>query len=48
MCTGILVVCISVYYIDIQCPRGQKKVLDLLGVELQMVISHHVGAEDQT
>jgi hypothetical protein len=28
--------------------RGQKRALEPLGVELQMVVSHHVGAESGT
>lgn len=28
--------------------RGQKKPLDFLELELQMVVSHQVGAENQT
>jgi hypothetical protein len=28
--------------------RGQKKVMDPLELELQVVVSYHVGAENQT
>lgn len=28
--------------------RGQERVLALLGMELEMVVSHHVGTENQT
>lgn len=29
-------------------PQGQKRVLDLLEQELQMIVNHHVGDETQT
>jgi hypothetical protein len=41
----VLPACMSVYH---GACRGQNKVSDILELELQMVVSHHVGAEAQT
>lgn len=45
MCVGVLLVFKSVYHIHVQVLR---KALGLLGLELQMVSSCHLGAGNQT
>lgn len=39
--------CMTVYHVCIVL-RGQKRVLDPLGLELNMVVSHYVGTGHQT
>ena len=34
-------------YVSALCMQGQKRVLDSLGLELQMVVSHDVGDANQ-
>jgi hypothetical protein len=43
MCTGILPVCVSVYYMLVVPMETRKGVLDPLELEPQIVVSHHVG-----
>jgi hypothetical protein len=38
----------SVYHMHAWCHRIQKRALDLLGWELQVIMGHHVGARKQT
>ena len=46
MCIGVLPPCISVYHL---CPcGGKKRMTDSPSTELYMVVSHHVGAGNQT
>lgn len=41
---GCFVCCMSVYHMCAWYPQiGQRKGSDTLGMELQMVVSHHVG-----
>lgn len=41
--------CMSVFVCLCECAfEDQKKALDALGLELQMVVSHHVGTCNQT
>jgi hypothetical protein len=39
---------VSIYicpvHMGMQCPRRQKRVLASLELELQMIVSHHMGA----
>lgn len=45
-----LCVCLSVHVCTMymQCQRSQKRVLDPLELELKAVVSHYVGARNQT
>lgn len=44
-----LCACISVHHIWLYSAHGgQKRILNCQELELQMVVSHHVGAENQT
>lgn len=43
MCIYILPAYVCVYYMH-GISRGQKRVLDSLGLELEAVVSHHMGA----
>lgn len=48
MCSGVFSTCIFVLHIY-ACGQGsQKTMLDPLEPELQVVVSFHVGAENQT
>jgi hypothetical protein len=42
---GILSVCMSGQCMDTCCPCDQNRMLDLLGLELQMLVSDHVMLE---
>jgi hypothetical protein len=44
MCMSVLLSCMYTMYVP-KGYRGQKKALDLLDQGLQLVVSHHVGAE---
>lgn len=40
--------CMSVYHVSAWHLQGQKRVWDLLGLKLQIVVNHHVGAGTQS
>ena len=44
---GVLPLCIYVHHVCAYTYRAQKMVLEILELELQMVVSHCVGAENQ-
>jgi hypothetical protein len=44
----VLPACVPVYYLSVWCLRGQKRLLDLLKLDLGMVVSHLVDAGNQT
>lgn len=47
MCMNVLPACVSANHMCVWCPQKKKKrALDPLGLELQMVLSHHVGTEN--
>ena len=39
--------CFACMYVSALCMQGQKRVLDSLGLELQMAVSHDVGDANQ-
>lgn len=43
MCLAILPPCMSLYYMHACAHRSKKKMLELLGLELQTEVRHHVG-----
>jgi hypothetical protein len=43
MCIGVLSSCVSVYHVP-EVSMETKSVLDLLGLELQAVVAHHIVA----
>jgi hypothetical protein len=43
---GILPACKSAYHVHFWCHGEKKKTSDLLDLELQMAVSHNVGAEN--
>ena len=53
-CSACIYVCLHIcaYMCDIMCMSyghgGQERMLDPLKLKLQMIISYHVGAENQT
>ena len=47
MCMGVLSECMSMYYGQV-VPEEDKRGLDSLKLGLQMVLSHHGGAGNQT
>jgi hypothetical protein len=47
MCTNVLPVCMHTMYMP-GAFGDQKKALDTLALGLHMVMSHHVGAENET
>lgn len=47
MCMSVLVVCLSVYQCE-PCAHGALKVLDPLELDSQIIVSHYVGARNQT
>ena len=47
MCMSVLVVCLSVYQCE-SCAHGALKVLGPLELDLQIIVSHYVGARNQT
>jgi hypothetical protein len=48
MCRNILSECISVYHSMPGAHGGQKRPLDPLELEAQMVVSYHVGVGNQS
>lgn len=48
MCMDVLFTCISVYHLCTNVCRGQKRALRTLELEIQIIVSHHRGAENQT
>ena len=47
MCIGVLLACMSVYYVS-GAHGGQKRVLNPLGLESQIVVNCHVGVGAHT
>ena len=43
MCMGVLPACMSVYHMYAEPKEAKDRVLDPLGLELDMVMSDHVG-----
>ena len=48
MCVRVLPASIYVYPVDVLRFRGQKRVLDPLELELNVIVSHHSGAGNGT
>lgn len=46
MCRGILPLCMSMHYVCFSCLWRPGEGIASLEVELQMVVSYHVGSED--
>lgn len=44
---GVLPACVSVRHTLPGSHRGQKRVLDLLGLELQRLVNFHIGARNR-
>lgn len=44
MCMSVLPACMSVHHARVWCHGNQKRVMDLVELVLQVVVSHHVGA----
>jgi len=51
VCIDLNISCVGVFHLHVFCPphvysapRGQKRMLDPLGLGLQMVVMHHTGA----
>lgn len=47
MCMDILSACVSVHHVDAD-PLAKERESDVLALELQVVVSHSVGAGNQT
>ena len=45
---GCFASCVSLCHTCVRCAGGQEKTLDSLELELQLVVSCHVGARNQT
>lgn len=48
MCMSTFSVYMSAYHVHAWCLRNSEKVSDLLGLELQMIVSLHVDVGKQT
>lgn len=46
MCRGILPLCMSMHYVCVSCLWRPDEGIASLELELQMVVSYHVGSED--
>lgn len=44
MCMGFLPACLCMHHVHAGSLGGQKRALNSLELELQAVVSHHVGA----
>lgn len=48
MCKNVLPACRFVHGVYAWCPQKPERALGPLGLELQTVVSYHVGAEAKT
>lgn len=48
MYMGVLSTWMSVYHVSAWYLQGQIRVWEPLGLKLQTIVSHHVGAENQS